>query len=989
MSNDIKLRLLVEAVNRTGRQLQSTTNDLNKISMAAVKVGNKTNQAGIVGAKGVKKIGAGAKKAKVDLNKLDKVMGELKGAGLSLIAMGTALSAAVFFPIKSAANFQKTMSGVRAVTDLTEKQFKALSEEAKRLGASTRYTATEAAQGLKFLGLAGLSATEALAALEPTLNLASAGELEVAEAADIATNAMSAMNLQVSDLDHVMDALAFTAANSNTNVRQMADALKYVAPLAAAAGIDIDTLSALIGRLGSNGIQASQAGTSLRGMIIALSAPTIKASKALKSLNVTVTKNKDGSLDLVSTLRDLFNAQMGVNEATAIFRRVAAPAAIALAKETAEVEKLRDGVTDADGASKKMASTLLGNLIGATIKLKSAIEGLSISVGEPLLKPLTKLIDFFTEIVRIFKVAADEYKTLSTILASSIGTVGLVAFSFGGFLTTVGLLGNGLIKLTAAYKALKATRLGEWIFSMVLGMKSYIAQTKIASFVTWGLNTAITAFKITLGPVAVAITLITTAVVALISVAPSLYGMLSAFKENRDAAKRFREEMERLAGAKDNEIKAITEIKNLTQEEARTYRKSLVEKLKYWTAAQNEQFSRRKDAKAEAEEIKKILKAINDVGRYGVKAFKDVNTTVKYGSEIFKEYEKTITEGYKEATKEADKYYKIVLDFEEKIKYEKLSIEDKIRALRRKGMDEEQAWYDRKKQAEEKISSAKEALANKDFKLAESLAKESQSLYLGLAESIKTTTAMGDEVIKKRLVDTINIAESGGRRASDALTKIWEVQAKEAKIAGDAQMLVADELGRKLDDIAKDREAGIKPVLVGMRYFQEDINRKLAALDLKARIRLEADDIETRSRGGAVKMAFGGKLPGESKKDSIPVMARPGEWFIRNESAQSWDKTFGSGFMSGINNPMSDFGKRIKSALLGSVPRFNFGGMVQTRFQPVIPRYADGGKVGGIKNLGSVNINAGGNSYPVFGETDVLSKLKDAIEKENLTRANN
>jgi TP901 family phage tail tape measure protein len=185
----------------------------------------------------------------------DAVKGAMIGlagvAGIGMVAKSI---------IRMGMEFQQSMAVVRGVTRATEKEFQNI---AKKLGETTEWTASQAADALKFLGMAGFSASKAMAALPGTLDLATAGNIALGQAADIATNALTAMQLEVGELGRVNDVFVGTITRSNTNMEMMAESFRYAAPVAKAYGISIERLSALIGTLGNAGIQGSMAGTQL------------------------------------------------------------------------------------------------------------------------------------------------------------------------------------------------------------------------------------------------------------------------------------------------------------------------------------------------------------------------------------------------------------------------------------------------------------------------------------------------------------------------------------------------------------------------------------------------------------------------------------------------------------------------------------------------------------------------------------------------------
>ena len=218
--------------------------------------------------------------------------------------------------------FSDEMLVVKAVTQATEAQFAQLKETAQGLGATTRFTAAEAAQGMAFLARAGFEVGEVIGSIPAVLDLAAAANLDLGNAADIASNLMTSFGLSVSDLPNIMDTLVFTANNANTTVQQLADGLKLFAPIASQLGIDLQTASAGMAILGDAGIQSSLAGTGLRRVITDLEAPTGNLAKALEIMGISFDEVRPSSVGLEAALARLKEANVG---ASAAVNRVVAP----------------------------------------------------------------------------------------------------------------------------------------------------------------------------------------------------------------------------------------------------------------------------------------------------------------------------------------------------------------------------------------------------------------------------------------------------------------------------------------------------------------------------------------------------------------------------------------------------------------------------------------------------------------------------------------
>lgn len=278
--------------------------------------------------------------------------------------------------------FEEGMDGVAAVTQATDEQMKALVATARKLGAETRYSATEAAQGMAFLGQAGFTTEQIIAAMPGTLDLATAGQLGLAEAADIASNVLAGFGLAATEATRTADVLAMGAAASNTNVQGLGDAMKYIAPLAAAMGISMEESAAAIGILSNAGLKGSEAGTGLRGMLASLASPTREAATILQAYGVQLDEVNPATRSLSEVIHRLAGAGLSAGDAMEIFGREAAPAMLALTSKADGFDELADKITKSKGAAKEMATVMGSNLRGDFKELDSAVEELVLKIGD-------------------------------------------------------------------------------------------------------------------------------------------------------------------------------------------------------------------------------------------------------------------------------------------------------------------------------------------------------------------------------------------------------------------------------------------------------------------------------------------------------------------------------------------------------------------------------------------------------------------------------
>lgn len=283
--------------------------------------------------------------------------------------------------------FEDTMAAVKAVaqtsSSFTENAYKRMEAEARKLGATTRFSATEAAEGLKYLSMAGFTAEESTKALSSTLKLAQAGALDLGTAADIVSNVMTAFGAKADQTKQFANALAVVASRSNTDILQLGEAMKYVGPIAGGLSRQVEETSAAIGVLGNAGVQASMAGTALRGVMIQIADPTSKAHRAL--LDMGMTANELDLTDKNNTLVALFQrmADVGVDAANA-YSLFGARAGVAAQQLTANIDKFRElndeVVGNKDGLD-RMAETMDDTMTGAVKRVKSAWQELVLQFG--------------------------------------------------------------------------------------------------------------------------------------------------------------------------------------------------------------------------------------------------------------------------------------------------------------------------------------------------------------------------------------------------------------------------------------------------------------------------------------------------------------------------------------------------------------------------------------------------------------------------------
>ena len=319
-------------------------------------------------------------------------------AGIAATTLAIGKSITVF------ASYEKQMSKVKAVSGATMQEFKALEQVTKQLGRTTQFTATEAAQALTFMSMAGMQAADQIKALPSVLSLAAATSAELGESADIVTNIMSGFNIETADLSKAVDTMVATLTNSNTNIQEMGEAFKYVGPIASGLGVPFQDTAAAIGVLGDNGIKASMAGTALRRALLQLVDPPASAVKGLATLGLTVADLKDGP-DQLKPLTEVFailqERGMGLADSAAIFGPRSAGAIDKLVQASGgKFDELVRTLHSSAGIAEDVQTTMLDNIAGQWTLFKSALEGIALTIGTNLLPAIKPLLDGIIGVTR-------------------------------------------------------------------------------------------------------------------------------------------------------------------------------------------------------------------------------------------------------------------------------------------------------------------------------------------------------------------------------------------------------------------------------------------------------------------------------------------------------------------------------------------------------------------------------------------------------------
>lgn len=359
------------------------------------------------------------RQARTDLNQMQGAavgsQSAIAGIGKKLLALGAgvvtvqALGRAISGTISLTAEFQGVMLGLQAVSRATTEQMALMEKQARTLGATTKFSATQAGEAQRFLAMAGFSVNEVLAATPGILTLATASNMDLARAADIASNVLGGMRLEVDQLNRANDVLALTAASANTSVEQLGQALSFAAPFAEAAGISIEGASAAIGTLSDSGLQASRAGTGLVGVIRQLSRVTPEGEKVLAKYGLTVDDVNIKSHGLADVLDTVSEAQLTLSDRFQLFGSEAGAAAGILTNSSERVRELTRELREAEGAADRAADIIGSGLTAAMLGFKSAASEATLQFGEGgLIGGFSTLVETATGVITVFNGMQDE-----------------------------------------------------------------------------------------------------------------------------------------------------------------------------------------------------------------------------------------------------------------------------------------------------------------------------------------------------------------------------------------------------------------------------------------------------------------------------------------------------------------------------------------------------------------------------------------------------
>lgn len=402
--------------------------------------------------------------SKIDVagQKMETVGNSIAGAGKKMMGVTTVIGGVGVAAVKTAADFDSAMSQVAAVSGATGKDFDALRNKAREMGAKTKFSATEAAEAMNYMAMAGWKTEDMLDGIEGVMNLAAASGEDLATTSDIVTDALTAFGLSAKDSGHFADILAAASSNANTNVSMMGETFKYCAPIAGALGFSAEDTAEAIGLMANAGIKSSQAGTALRTIMNNLAGDVKISGKAIGDITIATT-NADGSMrDLSDILADCRSAFGNLTEsekaqaAESLVGKNAMSGFLALMNAgEGDIEKLSSAIDNCDGSAEKMATTMQDNLAGQLTILKSQLQELAISFGDILMPAIRSIVSKLQGFVDKLNGMDEGTKRTIVTIALLVASIGPLLVIIGTTISKIGVAMQGFVKLANGVSKLK------------------------------------------------------------------------------------------------------------------------------------------------------------------------------------------------------------------------------------------------------------------------------------------------------------------------------------------------------------------------------------------------------------------------------------------------------------------------------------------------------------------------------------------------------
>ena len=404
--------------------------------------------------------------SKIDVagQKMETIGNSIAGAGKKMMSVTTVIGGVGVAAVKTAADFDSAMSQVAAVSGATGKDFDTLRNKAREMGAKTKFSATEAAEAMNYMAMAGWKTEDMLDGIEGVMNLAAASGEDLATTSDIVTDALTAFGLSAKDSGHFADILAAASSNANTNVSMMGETFKYCAPIAGALGFSAEDTAEAIGLMANAGIKSSQAGTALRTIMNNLAGDVKISGKAIGDVTIATTNADSSMRDLSDILADCRSAFGNLTEsekaqaAESLVGKNAMSGFLALMNAGEDdIAKLSSAIDNCDGSAEKMAMTMQDNLAGQLTILKSQLQELAISFGDILMPAIRSIVSKLQGFVDKLNGMDEGTKRTIVTIALLVASIGPLLVIIGTAISKIGVAMQGVVKLANCISKLKVS----------------------------------------------------------------------------------------------------------------------------------------------------------------------------------------------------------------------------------------------------------------------------------------------------------------------------------------------------------------------------------------------------------------------------------------------------------------------------------------------------------------------------------------------------
>lgn len=386
-------------------------------------------------------------------NEAIKAGEQIQSAGKTITSVGSTLTKAITVPIagvataavKTAADFEAAMSEVGAISGASAQDLATLTAKAKEMGATTSFSASESAEAMKYMAMAGWKTADMTEGIAGIMNLAAAAGEDLGTTSDIVTDGLTAFGMSAKESGRFADVMAATSTNANTNVTMLGESFKYCAATAGAMGYNIEDISVALGVMANAGIKGSTAGTTLKNVIANMAKPTDAQAAVMQKLGISLTDSSGNMKSFAEVMNNLRSSFNGLSEtekasyATTLAGKESMSGLLTIVNASAaDFDKLTEAINGSSGSAEAMAAKMLDNLKGQLTLLKSAVEGIAITIGDKLLPYLKKFVSWVQK-------AADYINNLSDAQVDSIMKWAAIAAAippiimvFGKVVTMVG-----------------------------------------------------------------------------------------------------------------------------------------------------------------------------------------------------------------------------------------------------------------------------------------------------------------------------------------------------------------------------------------------------------------------------------------------------------------------------------------------------------------------------------------------------------------------